>query len=1847
MKKRLLSSLLSLCMLFSLLPVSALAEEGTPQGNDSWPTWTHEGIGSIDDTIDLSQLPASIDLISGEKAYNGSYYNQLDDASKAVYDAIYADNSPLKSGPSKEKIIIDLTGKTGADALKSSDLDSVVYPYIVKTISAALGALLYDHPELSWLVNTQFSYGKQSDTSIRYLMSETGYNQATNGLDSDVAVDDPETPTRNEKYGYANTGNRSDIETAISKAKTAINTALPTNASNYEKVKAIHTWICENMAYTDQSGDKFTNSWRGHQTAYSALVEGDTVCAGYAKSFKLLCDEYSIPCVIVTGNAGTSGTLGPHAWNYVQLNDGTSDKWYAVDCTWDDQDSGMVNTYFLVGGNTTGFNQTTFNASHVNGTLYSTYAFAYPALNDTEYIDPSAPTSIELTYTPDISVAPGKTPSFCIPTVDGLGVEKTTEYELTATVKDNDGNAMSGKTVEWSLSGNYEGITLTPNATDGNKAILKVTNLALKNYDNLWGPNVTVTASCSTTKGEQKFLIFVNTRTAKFVEILKNGSVVTTDSVTAGNSVTYTAKIYDQYGVEMDGRNVTHTEQNSQGKDVAVQKPMTIPDVTWTSSDTNSATVANGTVTASDGAAGKNVTITASSGSGSATVNISINAKGAHELTVPADQTLTYGDEKTAAATSGTGAVLTYSSSDAEVVSVDSTGKLTAKKAGTATITVTAPASNGYTQATGSFTVTVNKATPTASATVKGEIYSTSTTVAFEGTATYGGQPVPGTFALKGAFPGLPAVGQTVTFNWTFTPTDTTNYNTVDGTATATVQASTVTKIEVTTAPTKTEYVYGDEIVPAGMVLTVTKTDGTETISSGYTGVTFSTPSDAGTSVPVTVSYGGQSATFTVKVTPKPLTVKSAAADSRDYSGTATVKVTSVALEGVINGDDVSALGATGTLSSADAGTYTTVDLAGLALTGAKANCYSLNASASGVPTNVTINKATPAVANVSATGTVYTTTPLSAVNLTGSAANGPTPVDGTFALDADQALEAGTALYNYTFTPADTKNYNPVQGTVSITVLERTVSKIEVSGTLTKTNYEYGDTFDKAGVTVNAYYSDDPDTAVDVTDQASFNVNKLLTVGTIQVEITYLGKTAPVGAITVSKKAITFTPTWSASSFSFDGSEKTVTVTGVPQEVTVSYTGNTGTDAGSYSAAASFALASGYSADNYDLQVTADTHAWIIRQAAGGSHTASTPVKNGDISTQTVDLSSYIPANCGTISQPTVAASGTIFDGTPAVSGKELTFAITADAADGDTGTITIQVDTKNYTTITITVTVNVTDKDIPTLSVSDFTRVYNGKAVTASELTKSATCNGADVPGTWTFQTAAPTDVADSGAYTLHFTPDDPDAYMDGDASATITITKATPTGTPGYTAITASGKTLADAPLTTGTLSPSAGALTWVLPGTTVVQANTAYEWKFTPDSPNYNVLTGRITLYNYTQPSRPSGGGSSGGGSSSGSSSTPSGPVSTGSGTQNGDRVTQTTAKPSATVSGGTASSTITPATGKEIVDQAVKNDSDTVVIAPSIRNGVSGTEVTIPSSTVSDLGRKTGADVMVDTPVAQVVIPNRALSGLSKGDLTVSAQRQGSTLTVTVQTGSQTVYSVTGGLTVTAPASYAAAGTVAIQVNRDGSREVIRKSVVVDGVVTIPLSGTAKVEIVDNGKRFHDVPASNWAYNAVSFASGHELFNGTSENAFSPDTSMTRGMLAVVLHNLENNPSNNRHNSFSDVASSAWYAKAVSWAAEQGIVSGYPDGAFGANDSVTREQLAVMLYRYAGSPRTTSNRTSRFSDSASISSYAQTALNWAVENGIINGVGNNALDPQGLATRAQVAQMLKNFVEAQF
>ena len=196
-------------------------------------------------------------------------------------------------------------------------------------------------------------------------------------------------------------------------------------------------------------------------------------------------------------------------------------------------------------------------------------------------------------------------------------------------------------------------------------------------------------------------------------------------------------------------------------------------------------------------------------------------------------------------------------------------------------------------------------------------------------------------------------------------------------------------------------------------------------------------------------------------------------------------------------------------------------------------------------------------------------------------------------------------------------------------------------------------------------------------------------------------------------------------------------------------------------------------------------------------------------------------------------------------------------------------------------------------------------------------------------------------------------------------------------------------------------------------------------------------------------------------------------------------------------------------------------------------------------------------------------------------------------------------------------------------------------------VTVEAVFTA-VEPEPEGLPFTDVTSRDWFYDAVAYVYDKGMMEGTTDTTFAPAMNLTRSMIAQVLYNLEERPEAPGAAGFPDVAADAWYADAVNWAAARGIVKGYDTGAFGPEDSVTREQLAAILYRYAqakGYDTTQGGMTVReFSDSASISDWAQEAMAWAVNAQVLSGKGNGVLDPQGTATRAEVAQMLMNFGE---
>ena len=479
--------------------------------------------------------------------------------------------------------------------------------------------------------------------------------------------------------------------------------------------------------------------------------------------------------------------------------------------------------------------------------------------------------------------------------------------------------------------------------------------------------------------------------------------------------------------------------------------------------------------------------------------------------------------------------------------------------------------------------------------------------------------------------------------------------------------------------------------------------------------------------------------------------------------------------------------------------------------------------------------------------------------------------------------------------------------------------------------------------------------------------------------------------------------------------------------------------------------------------------------------------------------------------------------------------------------------------------------EKQVPTVNANDITVTYTGSAVPDNAITGTAS-----VDGTWNFKNAAPVNVADSNvSVTVVFTPTDTANYETVEKIIKVTINKATPTGTPAYTAITTGGKTLADAALDVGTITPVGGTIAWDDADTTAVTANTAYNWTYTPavaDQANYNNLTGSITPYVVS---------SSGGGSSS-----------------------STTKKTEKNPDGSTTTTVTDKITGT--VTETTKTADGTIGTVVTDKNG----NVTDVSASVSDEAAKKAAKTG-DAVTLPVEVP------------AAKSTEDAPAVEVTVPQSADSVK-------VEIPVEKVTPGTVAVIVHADGTEEIIANSIPTETGVVLTLDGSATVKIVDNSKEFEDVRTGYWGEDAVDFVVAREMFAGTSETTFSPNSDMTRAMLMTVLARFDGQDTD---------GGDVWYEKGMEWAKENGISDGS-----NPNGNITREQLAVMLWRYAGSP-TSSHNLDGYTDAAQISDYAQEAMRWANENGIINGYGNGMLGAKDNATRAQVAQMLMTFIKS--
>ena len=178
-------------------------------------------------------------------------------------------------------------------------------------------------------------------------------------------------------------------------------------------------------------------------------------------------------------------------------------------------------------------------------------------------------------------------------------------------------------------------------------------------------------------------------------------------------------------------------------------------------------------------------------------------------------------------------------------------------------------------------------------------------------------------------------------------------------------------------------------------------------------------------------------------------------------------------------------------------------------------------------------------------------------------------------------------------------------------------------------------------------------------------------------------------------------------------------------------------------------------------------------------------------------------------------------------------------------------------------------------------------------------------------------------------------------------------------------------------------------------------------------------------------------------------------------------------------------------------------------------------------------------------------------------------------------------------------------------------------------------------------KFEDVYVSDWYFDAVQYVYENDMMAGTSDTTFSPNQTTTRGMIVTILYRLEGEPTVTGTTAFTDVTADQYYANAVAWAVQNGIVAGSDATTFAPNNAITREQMAAILYRYAqfkGYDVSAKADLSTYIDAADVSAYATDAMAWASQTGLITGTSATTLSPAGQATRAQVATILMRFCE---
>jgi len=400
-----------------------------------------------------------------------------------------------------------------------------------------------------------------------------------------------------------------------------------------------------------------------------------------------------------------------------------------------------------------------------------------------------------------------------------------------------------------------------------------------------------------------------------------------------------------------------------------------------------------------------------------------------------------------------------------------------------------------------------------------------------------------------------------------------------------------------------------------------------------------------------------------------------------------------------------------------------------------------------------------------------------------------------------------------------------------------------------------------------------------------------------------------------------------------------------------------------------------------------------------------------------------------------------------------------------------------------------------------------------------------------------------------------------------------------------------------------------------------------------------------------------------------------------GSENWSPASTTSAETSVTAildkSTGTANATLSDTELSGFIT-AISSDSDTVgskvPITVSTPDGTTKVNLTIPQSALSTLADTSNTSLSIKTDSASLTFDPAAIDSIkgSAGvsDVTFAISKTDSSVLSEENralVGSYPVYNLSVSASGTKISSFGG-GSVEVNIpytpkNGEDTSKLCVYYIDLDGKAT-QMSGASYdsalggiifktshfstfAVVYDSTKSFADVAERDWFLSSVRFVSKHNLMSGTSDTCFEPNAYMTRAMLVTALYRQEGKPAVTGTNSFTDVQTGQWYTDAVLWAEKSGMVSGYGNGLFGTNDSITREQMAKILYnfaKYKGYDVTKTSDLKVFADACNIGDGAETAISWANAEGLVTGVSSTAIEPRGNATRAQVATVLMRFCE---